>query len=268
MTTEKYLALRDGEVRKANALIQKSRYSLSTQQQKILLYLISQIKPYDDDFKLYEFDIIDFCKVCGIDCSSGKNYETLKQQIKQIADKSYWITLEDGDTETLLRWIEKPYIKKRSGVIQIRLDNDMRPFLLKLKEHYTRYELIYTLRFRCKYSIRLYELVKSVHFHDLAPYTVRYSVEDLAGLIGAERYRQYKDFKSRALSPAVQEINEYSDKDLTFEEIKTGRKVTAIEFTISTKDSLEKIKLLDRIEKELGTDQMTLWDKMQERGCE
>ena len=139
---------------------------------------------------------------------------------------------------------------------------------MKLKEHYTRYELIYTLRFRCKYSIRLYELVKSVHFHDLAPYTVRYSVEDLAGLIGAERYRQYKDFKSRALSPAVQEINEYSDKDLTFEEIKTGRKVTAIEFTISTKDSLEKIKLLDRIEKELGTDQMTLWDKMQERGCE
>lgn len=266
MTTEKYLALRDGEVRKANALIQKSRYNLSTQQQKILLYLISQIRPYDEDFKLYEFDILDFCKVCGIDSTSGKNYETLKQQIKQIADKSYWITLEDGDTETLLRWIEKPYIKKRSGVIQIRLDNDMRPFLLKLKEHYTKYELIYTLRFRCKYSIRLYELIKSVHFHDLDPYTVRYTVEDLAGLIGAERYKEYRDFKHRALLPAVQEINEFSDKTLTYTEIKTGRKVTAIELVISSKDSFEIIKLRDRIEKELGTDQMTLWDQMQERG--
>lgn len=268
MKAEKYLSLRGGEVRKANALIQKSRYNLSTQQQKILLYLISQIKPNDEDFKLYEFDIIDFCKVCGIDFNSGKNYETLRQQIKQIADKSYWITLEDGETETLLRWIEKPYIKKRSGIVQIRLDNDMRPFLLRLKENYTKYEIIYTLKFRCKYSIRLYELIKSVHFHDLAPYIVKYSFEDLAGLMGAERYTQYRDFKSRALSPAVQEINEYSDKNLTFTEIKTGRKVTAIEFTITTKEAMEKIKLLDRIEKELGTDQMTLWDRIQESGAE
>lgn len=268
MTTEKYLSLRDGEVRKANALIQKSRYNLSTQQQKILLYLISQIKPYDDDFKVYEFDIIDFCKVCGIVYESGKNYDTIKQQIKQIADKSYWITLEDGETETLLRWIEKPYIKKRSGTIQIRLDNDMRPFLLKLKEHYTKYELIYTLRFRCKYSIRLYELVKSVHFHDLAPYTAQYTVEDLAAIIGAETYRQYKDFKSRALVPAVREINEYSDKRVSFTEIKKGKKVTGIELTIATKEDIERIAVLDRIEKELGSDQMTLWDKMQERSAD
>lgn len=268
MTTEKYLALRNGEVRKANALIQKSRYNLSTQQQKILLYLISQIRPHDEEFKLYEFDILEFCKVCGMDGTSGKNYETLKQQIKQIADKSYWITLEDGETETLLRWIEKPYIKKRSGIIQIRLDNDMRPFLLKLKEHYTKYELIYTLRFRCKYSIRLYELIKSVHFHDLAPYTVRYSVQEIAGILGAENYKEYRDFKHRALLPALQEINEFSDKILAYEEIKAGRKVTAIEFLISTKDSMEIIKLRDSIEKELGTDQLTLWDQMQERGIE
>lgn len=35
---------------KANALIQKSRFSLSLQQQKIVLYLISKIQPNDEEF--------------------------------------------------------------------------------------------------------------------------------------------------------------------------------------------------------------------------
>jgi len=36
---------------KHNSLIQKTRYSLTTQQQKVLLYTISKIQPGDDDFK-------------------------------------------------------------------------------------------------------------------------------------------------------------------------------------------------------------------------
>ena len=39
---------------KHNALIQKTRYSLNTQQQKIILYLISKIKPDDDELKEYD----------------------------------------------------------------------------------------------------------------------------------------------------------------------------------------------------------------------
>ena len=43
------------KVNKSNDLIQRSRFNLSLQEQKIILYLISQITPYDHDFKLYEF---------------------------------------------------------------------------------------------------------------------------------------------------------------------------------------------------------------------
>ena len=95
------LEIRNKTVIKANDLIQKSRFNLSLQQQKIVLYLISQITAFDEDFKLYEFSIAEFCKVCGIDDTSGKNYTDLKQAIKDIADKSLWITIEDE--ETLLR---------------------------------------------------------------------------------------------------------------------------------------------------------------------
>ena len=53
---------RDRYVVKANELIQKSRFNLTLQQQKIVLYLISQIERNDKEFKLYSFSIQQFCK--------------------------------------------------------------------------------------------------------------------------------------------------------------------------------------------------------------
>lgn len=262
---DSYLVARSKTVTKANELIQKSRFSLSLQQQKIVLYLISQITPYDEDFKLYTFSISEFCRICGIDGTSGKNYEDLKAAIKEIADKSIWITLENRK-QTLVRWIEKPYIDEGSGVIQIRLDNDMRPYLLQLKANFTSYELIWTLHFRSKFTIRLYELVKSIHFKELEIYKRRYSVDDLKKLLDGETYKEYRDFKRRVLRPAIEEINEYSDKKIEAEEIKSGRKVVAVEFSISSKDSLETARIRSDIEKEMGTDQLTLWDMLQEKG--
>lgn len=264
---DRYLEIRNRKVRKANELIQKSRFSLSLQQQKIVLYLISQIEPYDEDFKLYEFDIIEFCKVCGIEINSGRNYEMLKEQIKKIADKSLWVYLADG-RETLVRWIEKPYIEEGTGKICIRLDRDMKPFLLQLKERYTTYELIWTLHFKSKYTIRLYELIKSIHFHELETYKKVYSIEDIKRILEADTYKTYQTLKTRVLNPAIEEINKYSDKNVTYTTINKGKKVVAIEFTITTKDTLEILKIRSDIEKEMGLSakQLTLWELLEEKG--
>lgn len=259
------LEIRNHTVVKANDLIQKSRFSLSVQQQKIVLYLISQITQFDTDFKLYEFSIVDFCKVCGIDYESGKNYQDIKDAIQDIANKSIWVQLNEDD-ETLLRWIEKPYINKKSGTIKIRLDEDMKPFLLQLKENFTQYELLWTLHFKSKYTIRLYELIKSIHFRELENYTREYKLDELRRLLDAETYTTYQTFKTRVLIPAVNEINNYSDKNLSYEPLKRGRSVYSIRFTIGTKDALERLKLQSDIEKEFGLDQMTLWDEMEEKG--
>jgi plasmid replication initiation protein len=259
-----YLAVRNRTVVKANELIQKSRFNLSLQQQKIVLYLISQITAFDEDFKLYEFSINEFCKVCGIDDTSGKNYTDLKNAIKEIADKSLWITIENE--ETLLRWIEKPYINHNSGTIKIRLDEDMKPYLLQLKQNFTQYELLWTLHFRSKYTIRLYELIKSIHFHELKSYSREFGLDELRRMLGAEKYTTYQTLKTRVLLPAVNEINAYSDKNVEYEPIKSGKAVVRIAFTISTKEALERLKLQSDIEREFGLDQMTLWETLEEKG--
>lgn len=260
-----FLEVRNKQVRKANELIQKSRFNLSLQQQKVVLYLISQISPFDEDFKLYEFSVSEFCRVCGIDETSGKNYTDLKNAIKDIADKSLWIHLDDG-TETLLRWIEKPYINKKSGMISIRLDKDMKPFLLQLKKNYTQYDLLWTLRFRSKYSIRLYELIKSIHFKELETYERIYELEELKRILNAETYTTYQTLKTRVLNPAIEEINEFSDKQVSYEPIKKGRSVIKIRFVINSKPTLIREKIRSDIEHEFGLTQLTFWDTLEQKG--
>lgn len=226
---------------KGNELIQKSRFSLTIQQQKIITYIISQINPYDEELQLYEFNIKKFCDACGIDNRNGTIYNNLKKHIKKLSDSSMWIELADGQ-ETLVRWIDKPYIDKKNGTIKIKLDNDLKPYLLQLTENFTTYELGYTMNFSSKYSFRLYELIKSLHYHKLERYTYRIEIETLKKRIDATNYENFKDFNKRALKPAIQEINQYSDTNVEYNSIYKGRKIIAIELIMSIKSASDRIK--------------------------
>ena len=219
---------------KSNELIQKSRFSLSANQQKIILYLISKIKYSDEDFEEYEIKIKDFCEICGIDATQGTAYKDMKENIKKISDKSMWIEIENR--ETLVRWIEKPTIYKQSGVIKIKFDKDLKPYLLNLKQQYTQFELIYTLQMKSKYSIRLYEILKSKHFNSLKEYNAIFKVDRLKYLLSAENYTQYKEFNRTVLKKAIEEINKYSDINVTYNTIREGRNISKINFSIKLKD--------------------------------
>jgi len=245
---------RSYNVVKSNDIIQKSRYNLSLQEQKIILYLISKIKPEDDDFRLYEFQIKEFCEVCGIKVISGGNYAMLKEVIKKLSDKSNWAIIKDEkgkECETLLRWIEKPFIYEKSGIIKIRLDKEMKPYLLKLKEKFTVYSLYFILAMKSKYSIRLYEILKSYQTLGQCEFTI----ENLKEILTAQTYSVFADFRVKVLNIATQEINDYSDILVSYELEKKGRKFHKIKFLITPKykkDIEESIKTWKNIEKILN----------------
>lgn len=250
MSDNNYLTIKDQRITKANALIQESRFSLSLQQQKIILYLISQISPFDEEFHTMTFPIRDFCKLCGITADSGKNQADLKKAIKEIADKSMWLQTGDGK-EVLVRWIESPTIDHKAGIVTVRLHKALQPYLLQLKENFTTYELIFTLRFRSKYSIRLYELLSSIHYHTLDSYSHYFPLEELQRIMGA-KFDTWTDFRKRALDPALEEINAYSNKTATYSIVKTSRTVAGLEFTVSNKAAHDMISLKLEAETALG----------------
>ena len=107
---------------KHNDIIQKSKFtikrnegeSLSLLEQKVLLYVISRIKPEDTELKEQIFDIGEFCRVCGI--QAGGNYPYLKEVISKLKGRVMWLVGEDY--ETTVSWIDKATIYKKSGKIQ------------------------------------------------------------------------------------------------------------------------------------------------------
>ena len=215
---------------KSNDLIRKNRFSLSLTEQRIVLYLISKIKPQDEVLLEYDFNIRDFCEVCGIDYLN--NLTQLKDTVKQLRDKSIWITLPDGG-ETTVSWIEKPTLYHNSGTLKIKLDKDMMPYLLQLKENFTSYELIAILALKSKFSLRLYELLKSYEY--LGKYEV--SLEQLRKTMMLEtEYPKTNDFKRYVIDKALDEINVYTDLSVSYEVVKQGRTIAGFNFTIQKAD--------------------------------
>jgi plasmid replication initiation protein len=239
---------REQEVFRHNDMIQKSRFQLSVQEQKVIQFLISKVKPTDKKFHVYEFDIFEFCKVCGISIN-GKNYKNLKNTIKSLADKSMWVKDYTG-RETLLRWINKAVIDPNVGVIEVKLDDDLMPYLLQLKNNYTSYALKYILAMDSQYSIRLYEILRSLEYRNCKH---TFEVEHLKRLLDAENYARYPDFKRWVLDAAMREINELSDIAVDYLPIKEGRKTAKIEFTVKLKKDIgERLEAWGKIEKKLG----------------
>lgn len=260
MKEEHYLEIRHSTVRKKNELIQQSYFNASAQQQKIMLYLIAQISPKDTDFKVYEIEISEFCRTCGI-AYNGKTFRDLKKAVDEISKIRAWTKLDNGN-ELHCGWIDWAEIPAGTGTIKIKLNDRMRPLLLHLKEKFTTYELLWTLNFRSKYTIRLYEYIKSIHFHKDEIYIKDCPVETLKGVMGAGKYKEYKSFKQWALVPAIEEINQYSDESLQYEELRQGRRVVEIRLTISPKERWEVIKLKGAIEDKFELNQLTIWERL------
>jgi plasmid replication initiation protein len=246
--TNAIIAIRDYKVVKSNDLIQKSRFNLSVQEQKIILYLISKIKPDDSELNEQHFEITDFCRACGLDYDNGGNYKHIKDTVKSLSDKSVWIKTEAG--EVLLRWIYTAKIIPQSGLISVRISDEVKPYLLQLKERFTQYELLYTLAMKSQYSIRLYEILKSYEYR----HGQTFSLSDLKKKLSAETYSRYPDFRRKVLDISMREINELSDLTVTYSIQKEGRKFSKINFNVKLKKNIdERLKTWQQIESKLGS---------------
>lgn len=222
---------REYKVFKANEIIRKARYDLNIVELKTLAYIFSKIKPTDTELQEYVFTVKEYCQICGIDYTSGKNYEMIKKSIKQLRDKSFWLLREDG-SEVLIGWLSKARINKGSGKIIVKLDEDMHKFVIGLFDNYTQYELLSTLPMTSKYSFRIYELLKSYAFTKAHTF----DIDELKRTIAAEKYVNFKDFRKYVLEIAVKEINQYTDIEVSWEPITKGRKVIQVKFFMDQRD--------------------------------
>lgn len=218
-------------VAKSNDLVRKARVSLSLQEQKVILYLISKIKPDDTEFHEYQFTIHEICDVLGIGYS-GKNYNALKDAILELHKKSFWLRLPSG-VDALMMWFSRVHVDKNSGLIAIQFGEDMRPYLLELKSQFTAYRLVNALNLDSRHALQLYELLLSYSSLGELEITVD-ALKEYLGL--SDKYDSYKNFRVRVLEVAVKQINENTNLRVSFEPVRRGRSIYAVSFMITRID--------------------------------
>ena len=229
---EEVAVLRDYSIIKSNEIIQRAKYDLTLQELKILSYCFSMIKPNDSIDTTYTFSIIDFCKVSGIDYQNGKNYRNVKNALTKLLTRVFWMTDPDG-SEVSYHWIEKVKIHRGKGKITVRFDEGLKRHIFGLMKNFTQYELLSTLPMQSQYSFRLYELLKSYAFTQ----EHRFSVDELKTALNATQYKRFADFHVRVIQKAVEEINLYTDIEVSYETITKGRNVASIIFYIRQRDT-------------------------------
>lgn len=247
---------------KDNDLVRKAIFNLTVNQQKIIAYLISKIKPTDKDLDKYEITIKDFCTLCGID--RNKYYSELKEIVDNLDNKSFWV-----ETETKIfkfRWFSEVEIIKGKGIIRLQLNSNIKKYLINLSQNFTAYELYNILALKGKYSIRLYEYFKSYSYMK----EKEIDINEIKKILIAEHYKNFKDFRNRVIDKSIKEINEYTDLQVSYKTIKHGKKVISLILYIKFKEPMDRyysyIATKEVINQRTGQikGQTSIYDKQQE----
>lgn len=217
-------------VKKSNYFIMNCNYDLSLEEQKIILTLASMVQPEDEDFKPYKFMISDFMKLINVNTKT--KYIEIPKITKELMKKVFEIN--EGDTLIQTAWLSSATYKKGSGIVELEFSPKLKPYMLKLNSMFTQYKLENILTMKSKYSPRIYEILKCNEFKKQG--YIELEIEDLRKLLKAENvYPLYANFKQKLLKSTQKELKEKTDISFEFEEIKTGRKITALRFYIKSK---------------------------------
>lgn len=226
----------DNQVVKSNKMIQ-GKYKMSALEQKLVLTLCSKIKSDDDMFMEFTMTANEFANFLGID---NKDYEfnrTLKRKCKILNNKDIEMNLGTKENPDWLffHWFE--YIRYIPGTatIKMKFSPVLEPYLLNLKETYTKYRLGYVINFKSEYSFRFYEIMKQ--YESIGERTI--TIEEIKDLlmIDSGKYTKYSHLKAKVIQKSIEEINKYSDIKINLEkEEKEGKKVVGLVFSINKND--------------------------------
>ena len=215
-----------------NDLITKAKYDLTTHEIKVMDYIISKIKPDDEEFDTVHSSLYEISNVLGLK-RSGRTYNQLTNTLRNLRQKEVIIYNEDTETATVTGWLQE-FDVTRTGQVEAKISLKLAPYLLELKSkgHYTQHVLSDTIQLDSKYSIRLYKLMREADKNrgKIAP-VIKHTPEELAVLMSAPKsYASWGRLNDKVIKPAIDEINlKIIDMDLELHTKKRGRKVVEVE---------------------------------------
>ena len=219
----------------ANNLI-SGKQSLSLNSAKILRTAIMQIQPEDVELKPYIITTGELAELLHI--STDNIYRVIDSVSDELMGSYAEARAEYGARKKFkkINWVSFCEYDSEIG-FAIKLNSDMKPYLLNLKERYTQYTLDNILSMKSIYGVRIFELLNEKIRIKTIPKTglnVEMTLQYIRECCNCEnKYERFSQFKVRVLDRAVSEINRVTMYKVTYEYIKKGKAVIGINFHVT-----------------------------------
>ena len=224
------------EIRQHNTLT-NARYEYTELQLDLLFFLISKLRK-EHKTGVYELSIMDLSALTG----KEYHYGYLRKATESMGSRVFEV--ETDATFSQLWMFQRITYLKGEGVIEIKLTEDIIPYLFELKDNFTSYELASALRLTSKYAKRIYQLCSQ--WKDKGE-TKKYDLQDFKRMLGIldgkgnDKIARTSDFKTSVLDIAVKQINEHTELHIGYVLEKKGKTFKSITFTVKSQALAETI---------------------------
>ncbi len=201
----------DYKVVTANDLI-KGRQKMSLREAQLLYITISQIVKEDRDFKTYTTSVAALAGFMGI--APDSLYRDLESICTSLLQRVVKIKISNEDNPRDAKWKAFQWIsyaEYSNGKLTIRLNDEMKPFLIDLMSHYSQILLGALCSFSSFYSARLYQLIVC----EIGEHTKvtkeewSFTCEELREFFQVEKneYARPHDLIKKTIKAALKELN-------------------------------------------------------------
>lgn len=219
----------------ANSLI-SGRQGLKLNSAKLIRAAIMQVVYDDVELKPYVITIPEIADLLGV--STSNVYRDIDDVTNDIISNPVFIKDIDGKKASWVKipWVTKCVYHPEAGVA-IKLNDELKPLLLNLRENYTQYTLDNILAMKSVYSIRIFELLMERIKTKILPrkgMDVELSVDYIREACDCQdKYKTFANLNNRVIKGAVEEINRVTLYQIDMSYKKKGRSVSSIIFHLN-----------------------------------
>lgn len=204
--------------------------------------------PKDNVIHLSKNELFTFFKVADND-----KHSRFKEAIEKMQKQAFFeIKEETGKGFKFKSIVPIPFIEWNdyNDNVTIRFDIAIMPYLIDLKQNFTQYVLTDVMELNSKYSIILYKWL-CMFYNQYEHYSVQggrrneqlenyrnpsISLQELRILTDTvNEYQRINNFEAWVLKKPLEEINEHTHFNVTYDKIKKGRSIDSIQFHITKK---------------------------------
>lgn len=227
---------------KDNALIDAC-FNLSLVEQRLLLLAITEAREIKKLSSSTAIEVTAHQYSTQFKIHEKEAYNALKTACDLLFERRFsYVDRYKGDRLIKkVRWVSELGYVENKGLVLLNLSDTVISLISRLENQFTKYHLNQVSGFKSKYSIRVYELVVKWLANTI---TQKYEVADLREKLGLDHseYKTMSLFKVNVLDKALTEINAKSDLQVSYEQFKSGRTITHIQFKIKQKSATDTVK--------------------------